>query len=135
MTQKLKAKIRWPDLNTSPHSWSNAELRGVVLNPVMTGIGRHPRMITDEDWVMNCEKDVEQNGLAQFLTDLLHILHVTVPKFLGEPPSISDYPQRKTEEEVPLPNVSAKGDRDWKEDEWTGQMVGGMLCNPVRTGI
>ena len=92
MTRKLKPKVRWPDLHTSPETWSNAELRGVSINPVATGIGRHPRSISDEDWVLRCERDIEDNGLAQFLTDLLHILRLTVPKYLGEPQPVGDYP-------------------------------------------
>jgi hypothetical protein len=70
MSRKLKAKVRWPDLSTPPVTWSNAELRGVCINPIATGIGRHPRSVSDEDWVMGCERDIEDNGLAQFLTDL-----------------------------------------------------------------
>ena len=40
MPRKLKAKVRWPDLRTPPETWSNAELRGVSINPVVTGVSR-----------------------------------------------------------------------------------------------
>lgn len=135
MTRKLKAKARWPDLRTPPQSWSHAEARGVCINPISTGIGRHPRSISDEDWVLSCERDVEENGLAQFLTDLLHVLRLTIPNYLGKPQSVDEYPQRRSEGEVPLPNVSARGDRDWDDDGWNKGMVGGILCNPVHAGI
>ncbi len=135
MSRKLKAKVRWPDLHKKPDTWSNAELRGVCINPIATGIGRHPRSISDEDWVLSCERDAEENGLAQFLTDLLHILRITVPKYLGEPQPVGAYPERRSEGEVPLPNVSYQGDRDWNEDGWNKEMVGGILCNPVFAGI
>ena len=110
MPRKLRAKVRWPDLRTPPQAWSVAEARGICINPIATGIGRHPRSVSDEDWVLSCERDVEDNGLAQFLTNLLYILRLTVPKYLGEPQPIGDYPQRRSEGEVPLPNVSYKGD-------------------------
>ena len=135
MARKPKPKVRWPDLNTSPDTWSLAEVRGVSINPIVTGIGRHPRSISDEDWVLSCERDVEANGLAQFLTDLLHILRLTIPRYLGQPQPVGEYPQRRSEEEVPLPNVSYQGDRDWEEDRWNEKMVGGILCNPVFAGI
>ena len=135
MTRKLKPKVRWPDLYTSPETWSNAELRGVAINPVATGIGRHPRSISDEDWVLGCERDIEDNGLAQFLTDLLHVMRLTVPKYLGESQPVGEYPERRTEGDVPLPNVSYQGDRDWNKDGWNKEMVGGILCNPVLAGI
>jgi hypothetical protein len=132
---RLKPKIRWPDLRTSPDTWSYAEARGVAINPIVTGIGRHPRSISDEDWVLSCERDVKDNGLAQFLTDMLHILRLTIPLYLGEPPGVGEYPRRRSEESVPLPDVAYPGDRDWQEDEWKEEMVGGMLCNPVYAGI
>jgi hypothetical protein len=135
MTRKLKAKVRWPDLRTPPQSWSPAEVRGICINPITTGIGCHPRMTSDEDWVLACERDVEEYGLAQFLTDLLHVLRLTILDYLGEPQPVGDYPQRKFDGEVPLPNVAYKGDRDWNQDGWSQGMVGGILCNPVYAGI
>lgn len=131
----LKPKASWPDLNTPPDDWSIAEMRGVALNPVVTGIGTHPRSVSDEDWVASCEREIEASGLAQFLTDLLHVLRLTIPRYLGESPPVGDYPQRRTEKDVPLPNVSYPGERGWNEDEWSEEMVGGILCNPVYAGI
>lgn len=135
MARKLKPKVRWPDLRTPPDTWLLAEVRGVCINPIATGIGRHPRSISDEDWVLSCERDVEANGLAQFLTDLLHVLRLTIPRYLGEPQPVGEYPQRRSEGDVPLPDVAYQGDRDWNADEWNEKMVGGMLCNPVFAGV
>jgi hypothetical protein len=135
MAHKLKVKVRWPDLRTPPESWSNAEIRGVCINPIATGIGWHPRSISDEDWVLSCERDVEANGLPQFLTDLLHILRLTIPRYLGEPQPVGEYPQRRSKGKVPLPDVAYRGDRDWQDDQWNKEMVGGILCNPIFAGI
>ena len=134
MARQLKPKVRWPDLQTPPDTWSHAEARGVSINPILTGICTHPRSISDEDWVLCCERDVEENGLAQFLTDLLHVLRLTIPTYLGEPPPAGAYPRRTSEGEVPLPDVAYPGDRDW-QDEWNEKMVGGVICNPVYAGI
>ena len=133
--RKRKPRVAWPDLRTPPQTWSYAEARGVCINPVATGIGSHPRSISDEDWVLSCERDIEVSGLAQFLTDLLHILRLTIPKYLGPPPPVGDYPQRRSEGNVPLPDVSHPGDRDWQDEGWNKEMVGGMLCNPIYAGI
>ena len=94
----MKAKVRWPDLHTSPNTWSIAEVRAVCINPVATGIGRHPRSICDEDWVLSCERDVEDNGLAQFLTDLLHVLRLTIPSIWAN--------------RNPSPNIRSAGQRE-----------------------
>jgi len=131
---KHKPKASWPDLRQPPQSWSDAEARGMCINPIATGIGRHPRSISDEDWVLSCENVVQDGGLPQFLTDLLHILRITIPQYLGEPLAIGDYPQRTTEGDVPLPDVAHPGSHGWEEN-WNEGMVGGILCNPVYAGI
>jgi hypothetical protein len=108
----------------------------VAINPIITGIGSHPRSITDEDWVLSCERDVKEVGLEQFLTDLLHILRRTIPRYLGEPsPGVGDYPRRISEGDVPLPDAAYPGDRGWKDDDLNEEMVAGIICNPVYAGI
>ena len=129
-----RPKVNWPDLRTSPDTWTYAEIRGVAINPIATGIGRHPRSISDEDWVLSCERDVADIGLGQFLTDLLHILRLTIPMYLGEPQPVGEYPRRRSEERVPMPDVAYPGDREWS-DQWNEKMVGGIICNPVYAGI
>jgi hypothetical protein len=79
-----KPKVRWPDLQKPPETCSCAEARGLCINSIVTGIGRHPRSVSDEDWVLTCEQDVEANGLGQFLTDLLHILRLTINIGIGD---------------------------------------------------
>jgi hypothetical protein len=139
MPRKRKAnlmpQVSWPDLRSPQDSWTMAEMRAVAINPVVTGIGTHPRSVSDEDWVVSCEADVEASGLAQFLTDLLHVLRITIPVYLGPSAPVGEYPQRRTEAEVPLPNVAYPGDRGWNETGWNEAMLGGILCNPVYAGI
>ena len=130
----LTPEVRWPDLRNPSDNWTMAEMRAVAINPVVTGIGIHPRSVSDEDWVVSCENDVDANGLPQFLVDLLHVLRLTIPLYLGESPPVGDYPQRQTTEDVPLPNVAYPGERGW-DDDWNKEMVGGILCNPVYAGI
>jgi hypothetical protein len=77
---------------------------------------------------------MQEVGTAQFLTDILHVLRITAPLFVGPPPEPTDYPQVREKEKVPLPNVAHPGDRSWG-DEWNEDMVGGILCNPVYAGI
>ena len=140
MPRKRKAvltpKVDWPDLRGPQDSWTMAEMRAVAINPVVTGIGTHPRSVSDEDWVVSCEADVEASGLAQFLTDLLHVLRITIPalpRTVGLQPANIRSDGRKPE--VPLPNVAYPGDRGWSEGEWNEAMIGGILCNPVYAGI
>ena len=130
----LKPKVRWPAPGKPVEQWSEVELRAVAINPMVTGLGRHPRTVSDEDWVASCMRIMQNPGIAQFHTDTLHVLRVTAAFFVGSPPKPSDYPQVRETEEVPLPNVAHPGDRAWS-DEWNEDMVGGILCNPVYAGI
>ena len=123
--RRRKPKVRWPDVRTAPETWSYAEARGVSINPILTGIGLHPRSISDEDWVFSCERDVAENGLAQFLTDLLHILRLTIPTYLGPPQPVGDYPQRLSKGtfpcrtwRIPVTGIgrTTTGTRPWSAD-------------------
>jgi hypothetical protein len=130
----LKPKARLPAAGKPVDQWSEAELTGVAINPVVTGLGQHPRVVSDEDWVASCLRILEEDGPAQFLTDVLHVLRMTAPLLAGPPPEATEYPQVREKEEVPLPNVAHPGDRSWG-DRWNEDMVGGILCNPVYAGI
>jgi hypothetical protein len=130
----LKPKVKWPAVGKPIEQWSDAELRAVAINPIVTGLGRHPRTVSDEDWVASCQRIMQEAGTARFLTDILHVLRITAPLFVGPPTQPTDYPQVRAKEEVPLPDVAHPGDRSW-EDTWNEDMVGGILCNPVYAGI
>jgi hypothetical protein len=130
----LKPKVKWPAPGKPLDQWSEAELRAVAINPIVTGLGRHPRTVSDEDWVASCQRIMQDVGPAQFLTDVLHVLRATAPLFVGPPPKAADYPHAREAREVPLPNGAHPGDRAWG-NEWNEDMVGGILCNPVYAGI
>jgi hypothetical protein len=130
----LKPKAKWPDLRKPVDQWTFAEQRGLTLCACVTGIGRHPRSVTDEDWVIAAENDAKSVGEAQFITDLLHITRQTIPLYRGVAP-VSNYPEKSTQETVPMPKSSYPGDRDWNDNEWNVPMVEGILCNPLYAGI
>src|SRR5438067_1588236 len=109
----LKPKVKWPAPGRSIDQWSDAELIAVAINPIVTGLGRHPRTVSDEDWVASCQRIMQDVGAAQFLTDILQVLRITAPLFVGPPPKAREYPQAREKEEVPLPNVAHPGDRAW----------------------
>src|SRR5262249_29976657 len=106
----LKPKVRWPASGKPIEQWSDAELRAVAINPIVTGLGRHPRTGGDEDWVVSCERIMQDAGTAQFLTDILHVLRITAPMYVGPPPEVTEYPRPREKAEMPLPNVAHPGD-------------------------
>jgi len=59
---------------TPMHELSPEAVRGILVNPVYTGVGRFPRLVEDEAWVRACAKLIEEEGAEQFLVNLLYVL-------------------------------------------------------------
>ena len=61
-----------------PTQYGVAGIKGIIVNPVYTGIGKYPRMISDDQWVEAAGKLIDQDGPDQFLVNLLYILRRTL---------------------------------------------------------
>jgi hypothetical protein len=49
-------------------------IKGILVNPIYTGVGPYPRLVQDVAWVRACANLVEEEGAEQFLVNLLHAL-------------------------------------------------------------
>jgi hypothetical protein len=49
-------------------------VKGILVNPIYTGVGRFPRLVEDAVWVRACAKLIEEEGSQQFLVNLLYVL-------------------------------------------------------------
>jgi hypothetical protein len=49
-------------------------VKGLLVNPIYTGVGPSPRLVEDAAWVRACAKLIEEEGPQQFLVNLLHVL-------------------------------------------------------------
>src|SRR5271166_6657957 len=58
-------------------------IKGILVNPIYTGVGPFPRLVEDETWVRACAKLIEQEGAQQFLVNLLYVLRECLPKDEG----------------------------------------------------
>lgn len=54
--------------------FTEEEIRGFLCNPVYAGFGPFPQVIPDELWIKAAMKAIEDDGSAQFLVNLLHVL-------------------------------------------------------------
>jgi hypothetical protein len=59
---------------TPMHELSPAAIKGILVNPIYTGVGPFPRLVKDEAWVRACAKLIEEEGADQFLVNLLYAL-------------------------------------------------------------
>lgn len=55
-------------------------IRGILVNPIYTGIGPFPRLVQDETWVNAGTKLIEEEGARQFLVNLLYVLRECFPE-------------------------------------------------------
>jgi hypothetical protein len=59
---------------TPPDQLSQEAVKGILVNPIYTGVGPFPRLVEDAAWVRACAKLIEEEGPQQFLVNLLYIL-------------------------------------------------------------
>lgn len=59
---------------TPLHGLTPEAVRGIIVNPIYTGIGPYPRMVEDAAWVRACAKLIQEEGAQQFLVNLLYVL-------------------------------------------------------------
>jgi len=65
---------------TPPDQLSPEVVKGMLINPIYTGVGPFPRLVEDAAWVRACAKLIEQEGSEQFLVNLLYVLRECLPK-------------------------------------------------------
>ena len=65
---------------TPMHELTPEAIKGILVNPIYTGVGPFPRMIEDEAWVRACSKLIEDEGADQFLVNLLFVLRECLPE-------------------------------------------------------
>jgi hypothetical protein len=59
---------------TPTHELSPEAVKGILVNPIYTGVGPFPQLVEDEAWVRACAKLIEEEGKEQFLVNLLYVL-------------------------------------------------------------
>jgi hypothetical protein len=59
---------------TPPEQFSPEAVKGILVNPIYTGVGPFPRLVDDEAWVRAYAKLIEEEGADQFLVNLLYVL-------------------------------------------------------------
>jgi hypothetical protein len=54
--------------------WTEADVREIVCNPVYAGITPYPPTVSDKTWVAAAVNNIQQEGAAQFLVNMLTAL-------------------------------------------------------------
>jgi hypothetical protein len=59
---------------TPPVQLAPEAVKGILVNPIYTGVGPFPRLVEDAAWVRACARLIEEEGAEQFLVNLLYVL-------------------------------------------------------------
>jgi hypothetical protein len=65
---------------TPMHELSPEAIKGILVNPIYTGVGPFPRLVEDNAWVRACVKLIGEEGSQQFLVNLLFVLRECLPQ-------------------------------------------------------
>jgi hypothetical protein len=65
---------------TPPDQLSPEAVKGILFNPIYTGVGPFPRLVEDAAWVRACAKLIDEEGADQFLVNLLYVLRECFPE-------------------------------------------------------
>jgi hypothetical protein len=51
-----------------------AKVRGLICNPIYAGVPPYPAVVSEEQWVAAAARMIEEDGVEQFLVNMLYVL-------------------------------------------------------------
>ncbi len=57
---------------------SEEDVHGIICNPIYTGMGSFPQILTDEEFIRSAVKELEEEGAEQFFVNMLFLLRETM---------------------------------------------------------
>ncbi len=113
---------------TDPNNMSEAALRGMISNPIYTGIPPYQRMVSDEVWVRSAMQLIEKEGAEQFLVNMLYMLRNSMVDAVPDEVIPSDYdgpwPEEEDEDTNPMNEESSAS-----PSPWVHPMEGLIFCS------
>ena len=49
-----------------------------ICNPIYAGIPPYPPLVSDEEWIAAAQRVIEQEGIEQFLANMLYLLRLAM---------------------------------------------------------
>lgn len=142
---------------------SNRELNTISVHPASTGVGRHPRIRTDEEWLNDCRLRLDELGPGRFFKGWLDLLQASmysyyIPRSEGvddkdlPPVILLDEPAKSYMEVPPAPEPTAdptimrkvfeRGKMQFLRDllnspggSESQRAAAALICNPVYYGV
>jgi hypothetical protein len=77
VTKTATVTARSPRAGSDPTQFTAEDIRGMICNPIYTGLGPYPRIMKDEAWIQAASRMIREEGAEQFLVNLLTVLRET----------------------------------------------------------
>src|SRR5512145_311585 len=116
---------------TDASELSEAALQGMRRNPVYVGVPPYRRAVSDEAWIRAAAKLIEQEGVEQFLVNLLYMLRVSMVDAVPDEAIPHDYDgpwPEDNEHELSL-DEEVTDDIDETSSPWQNPMEGLIFCS------
>jgi len=110
-------------------------LRGMICNPIYTGIAPFPKLVDDEAWVKAAAQFIAEEGVEQFLVNMLYMLRQSLRE-VDETRADEDRPELYCSHDG-LPIVEMMGEMVcvgeflFSHLEWSS--VGDLISQPILT--
>lgn len=59
-------------------------LKGKFCNPIYAGVPPYPAMVSDEQWIAAAKRMIEEDGVEQFLVNMLYVLRKAMETAMDE---------------------------------------------------
>lgn len=60
-------------------TWSEADVRNVITNPIYVGIGPFPQVVPDDQWIAAISRLIKERGAASVMKEVLRNLREAFP--------------------------------------------------------
>jgi hypothetical protein len=112
---------------TDPVQLSETAIRGMISNPVYAGVPPYRRAVSDEAWVRAASQLINEEGVEQFLVNMLYMLKTSMVDVVPDEAIPEDY-------DGPWPNEADEDDlsdnaADDDASPWQHPLEGTVFCS------
>ncbi|MBN1993064.1 MAG: hypothetical protein JW953_10200 [Anaerolineae bacterium] len=114
---------------TDPGEMSEAGVRGMLSNPVYAGVPPYQRIVSDEAWIQSAAQLIEDEGVEQFLVNMLYMLRNSMVDVVPDEAIPADYDGPWPEEDEDEENLSFPANSSDPSSPWLYPLEGLIFCS------
>lgn len=112
-----------------PNEVSEAAIRGIICNPVHVGVPPYRRVISDAAWIQAATQLIEEEGVEQFLVNMLYMLRTSIVDAVPDEAIPPDYDGPWPDDEEPDDSRQPALDAVDEASPWQFPLEGLLYCS------